>query len=174
MKRNKKFYKMFCLSVLAFTLLTYNSAIAAPTATAVKTTTTKTAPAQTTVAESYITVSPLDVVNNPAKYLNKNISFSADFVAYTSLGLDYKPAFRDGSKYIGILIKRDDVKNHTIPLSEMKIFVPRETAEKHVDLETGDKIKLSGKVFSNALGDPWVDVKTFSVLTEKKKDKIEK
>ena len=114
------------------------------------------------------------MVNNPAKYLNKNITFNADFVAFTSLGLDYKPAFRDGTKYIGILIKRDDVKNHVIPLSEMKIFLSRDMAEKHVDLETGDKIKISGTVFSTALGDPWVDIKEFNVLTQKKKEKEEK
>lgn len=169
MKQNKYLYKMLCLTALVLTLLTNNSVIAASGAT-----TTKPVQAQTTSTVTYMNVSPLDVVNNPTNYLNKNISFDADFVAYTSLGLDYKPAFRDGSKFIGILIKRDDVKHHTIPLSEMKIFVPRETAEKHVDLETGDKIKISGKVFSTALGDPWVDVKTFTVLTEKKKDKTEK
>lgn len=168
MKHNKFLYKTLCLSMLAFTLFTYNNAYAAPAATA-----TKAAPA-TTSTVTYINVSPLDVVNNPNKYLNKNITFDAEFVAYTSLGLDYKPAFKDGSKFIGILIKRDDAKNHVIPLSEMKIFVSREAAEKHVDLEAGDKIKLSGQVFSNALGDPWVDVKTFTVLTEKKKDKAEK
>ncbi len=115
------------------------------------------------------TVSPVAVVNNPDAYLNKTITFNAEFVAYSSLGLDYKPAFRDGSKYISILIKRDDVSNHTIPLSEMKIFVTREEAEKHVDLEQGDKIKITGTVFSTALGDPWVDVKTFTVLSQKNK-----
>ena len=54
---------------------------------------------------------------------------------------------------------------------EMKIFITRTEAEKYIDLETDDKIKISGKVFSNALGDPWIDVKDFAVLTEKKKDK---
>ena len=34
-----------------------------------------------------------------------------------------------------------------------------------------DKIKITGTVFSNALGDPWVDVKTFTNLTPKNKDK---
>ena len=132
-----------------------------------------TAPAQTTVtkttASAYTSVSPLDVVNTPAKYLNKNISFTGEFVAYTSLGLDYKPAFKDGTKYIGILIRRPDVTTNTIPLSEMKIFVKREVAEKNVDLEAGDKIKIEGTVFSNALGDPWIDVKTFNALTNKNK-----
>ncbi|MCD7878897.1 MAG: hypothetical protein LUG16_03065 [Candidatus Gastranaerophilales bacterium] len=122
-----------------------------------------------TYTPAYLTVSPIDVVNNSAKYLNKNITFTADFVAFTSLGLDYKPAYRNAEKYIGILIKRDDVKNNVIPLSEMKIFLTREIAEKNVDLETGDKIQISGKVFSTALGDPWVDVTTFKVLSKKEK-----
>ena len=53
----------------------------------------------------------------------------------------------------------------------MKIFVDRDTAEKNIDIEAGDKIKITGTVFSNALGDPWVDVKTFTNLTPKNKDK---
>ncbi len=119
------------------------------------------------VASAQMVVSPIDVVNCPEKYLNKNISFTANFVAFTSLGLDYKPAFRDGSKYMGMLIKRDDVKNYVVPLSEMKLFIKREEAEKFVDIEQGDKVKITGKVFSTALGDPWVDILTFENLTPK-------
>lgn len=120
-----------------------------------------------------ITVSPLSIVANPDKFLNKTVTFTGDFVAFTSLGLDYKPAFRDGTKYIGMLIKRDDVKNHVIPLSELKMFVLREEAEKHTDIEQGDKVKITGKVFSTALGDPWFDITSFEVLT-KKENKAEK
>ena len=119
------------------------------------------------VSINYIKVSPLSVVNNPVNYLNKNISFDAEFVGFSSLGLDYKPAYREPSKYISILVRRDDVKTHTVPLSEMKIFMPRTLAEKHMDLEQGDKIKISGKVFSTALGDPWVDIDDIKVLTKK-------
>jgi len=125
-------------------------------------------------AVSYLNVSPLDVVNCPSKYLNKNITFTAEFVAFTSLGLDYKPAMREASKYIGILIKRPDVADHTVPLSEMKIFVKREIAEKNIDIEAGDKIKISGKVFSNALGDPWVDASSFTMLSQKNKTEKKK
>lgn len=119
------------------------------------------------VSINYIKVSPLSVVNNPVNYLNKNISFDAEFVGFSSLGLDYKPAYREPSKYISILVRRDDIKTHTVPLSEMKIFMPRTLAEKHMDLEQGDKIKISGKVFSTALGDPWVDIDDIKVLTKK-------
>lgn len=115
-------------------------------------------------------VSPLEVVNNPSKYLNKNITFNANFVSFTTLGLDYKPAFRDSAKYIGILIQREDSKSNVIPLSEMKILVPRENMEKYADLEQGDKIKITGTVFSTALSDPWVDVTKFEVLSQKNKD----
>lgn len=127
--------------------------------------------AQSVQTPSAYVISPLEAVKNPAKYLNKTISFNAEFVSYSALGLDYKPAYRDAANYIGILIKRDDVCDHVIPLSEMKIFIKRETAEKHTDLEAGDKVKITGTVFSNALGDPWVDVKSFTVVEKKKKDK---
>ena len=119
------------------------------------------------VSINYIKVSPISVVNNPVNYLNKNISFDAEFIGFSSLGLDYKPAYREPSKYISILVRRDDVKTHMVPLSEMKIFMPRALAEKHMDLEQGDKIKISGKVFSTALGDPWVDIDDIKVLTKK-------
>ncbi len=136
------------------------------------------APAKTSSAAvttpATIAVSPVDFVNNVPKYINKNISFTAEFVAFTSLGLDYKPAFRDSAKYIGVLIKRPDVTTHTIPLSEMKIFVLRETAEKNIDIEAGDKIKIEGKVFSDALGDPWVDCSSFTMLTHKAKTEKKK
>ena len=117
----------------------------------------------------YISVSPLEIVDNPDKYLNKHVTFDAEFIAFSSLGLDYKPAFKDGTKDIGLLIKRENAGNHTIPLSEMKIFLNRDLAEKHVDLEQGDKVKISAKVFSTALSDPWLEVETFSVISQKNK-----
>lgn len=123
---------------------------------------------------SIVSVSPIAVVNSPSRYLNKEITFNAEFVSFTSLGLDYKPAFREGTKYIGVLIRRSDVNNHVIPLSEMKILVLRKDVENFVDLEQGDKIKITGKVFSNALGDPWVDVSKFEVLTKKEKKEVKK
>ena len=129
----------------------------------------KTAAVSAPVVTATSLVSPVDVVKNPDKYLNKDITFNAEFVAYTALGLDYKPAFKDSSKNIGVLIRRNDVLDHVIPLSEMKIFVCREMAEKNMDLEAGDKIKITGKVFSTALGDPWVDVKSFTVTSKKNK-----
>lgn len=148
-------YKLFCLSlaalsILGFNYFSYNSSVAADV----------TKP-----------VSPIEVVNCPSKYLNKNITFDAEFVSFSALGLDYKPAFRESTKYIGVLINRSDSVNHVIPLSEMKIFLARDMAEKNIELEAGDKIRISGTVFSTALGDPWVDVKSFTVLTKKESKK---
>lgn len=168
MKSYNKFIKLLMILTIAVGVNISINDTAYSAATAVKTApeAVKTAPASTI----YTSVNPIDVVNNPSKYLNKNIKFDAEFETYTSLGLDYKPAYKDPAKYIGILIRRNDVKQKNIPLSEMKIFLDRETAEKHPDLDSGDKIRISGKVFSTALGDPWVDVKKFEVLTVKPKD----
>ncbi len=164
-KYNKLIKLIMILSVIGgISISTAPAVYSAPTAV-------KSAPAAVKTAPAYTCVNPLDVVNTPSKYLNKNITFEAEFETYTSLGLDYKPAYKDPAKYIGILIRRNDVKTKSIPLAEMKIFVDRETAEKHPDLEAGDKIKISGTVFSTALGDPWVNVKKLEVLTTKTKEK---
>lgn len=117
----------------------------------------------------YEKVNSLDVVANPTKYLNKHITIRAKFDKFSTLGLDYKPAYRSSEKYITFLIKRDDVLNHTIPLSEMKNFLIRDEAEKYIDLKPGDDIEYSGVVFSNALGDAWVNVDKFTVINQKAK-----
>lgn len=114
-----------------------------------------------------IATTPLIIVSSPQTYLNKEVKFKATFDKFSGLGLDYKPALRTSQDYIGILIKRDDIKDHTVPLSELKMFLKRSEAEKHVDLNSGDLIEVHGKVFSNALGDPWLDVDKFIVLTPK-------
>lgn len=143
-----------------------NSVISAPVATP---------PAPTTAQNIYYEpVRALDVVANPAKYLNKRIKIKAKFDKFSTLGLDYKPAFKSSEKYITFLIKRDDVINHTIPLSEMKNFLKREDAEKYIDLAAGDDIEYYGYVFSNALGDAWVEVEKFVVLTSKPKESPKK
>ena len=110
-----------------------------------------------------ISVNSLEVVNNPQKYLNKTIIMNATFDKFSTLGLDYKPAMRSSENYIGILIKRDDVIDHTVPLSEMKMFLKRELAEKNINLEAEDKVQITGKVFSAALGDPWIDITDIKV-----------
>ncbi|MDD3237589.1 MAG: hypothetical protein PHV37_05770 [Candidatus Gastranaerophilales bacterium] len=132
------------------------------------------APVEVTATQQnqIIAVSPLEIVASPNKYLNKNVKFEATFDKFSTLGLDYKKAMRSSQNYIGMLIKRDNITDHTVPLSEMKLFMKRTDAEKYIDLESGDKVSITAKVFSSALGDPWLEINQFTVLTQKaKKDK---
>lgn len=122
------------------------------------------------ITKVYESVNPLDIVANPQKYLNKKVKIRAQFDKFSTLGLDYKPAFRSSEKYITFLIKRSDVQNHTVPLSELKNFLDRKIAEKFIDLKPGDEVEYTGIVFSNALSDAWIDVDTFTVLTPKPAD----
>ena len=124
-------------------------------------------PAAAKTSFAYEDANALSIVVNPTKYLNKHVKIKAKFDKFSTLGLDYKPAFRSSEKYITFLIKRDDVINHTVPLSEMKNFLLREEADKYVDLKPGDDIEYSGTVFSDALGDAWVNVEKFIVLNPK-------
>lgn len=124
--------------------------------------------ASTCAVANYTAVKPLDVVADPVKYLNQNITMNATFDKFSILGLDYKPALRENANYIGFLIQRDDVVDHDVPLSEMKLFLKRDYAEKFIDLETGDKIQIKGKVFAAALGDPWIDVNEIVIIQKAK------
>ena len=132
-------------------------------------------PAYTTTAPQvrYIDVNPVSVVSNPYQYLNKYIRIRAKVDKFSTLGLDYKPALRPHEKYISFMIQRPDITNHNIPLSEFKMFLTKEVAEKHIDLDSGDEILFTGKVFSTALGDPWMDVDSF-VVTKKVKNETQK
>lgn len=180
-KFNKHFW-IISLVITAFTALIigYSPIDASSTQqvkkapVAVTKTTTKTTPAATTAVKPTISASSLEIVANPEAYLNKDVKFNATFDKFSTLGLDYKPAMKSAQDYIGILIKRDDVKDHTVPLSEMKLFLKRAEAEKFIDLESGDKIEITGKVFSNALGDPWIEINKFTVLSQANKKEAKK
>ena len=115
----------------------------------------------------YEFVEPLNMVAHPNLYLNKFVTVRGKFDKFSTLGLDYSPAKRSSEDYITFLIQRDDIKDHNIPLSEMKIFLKRAVAEKYIDLNAGDEIEFSGKVFSNALGDVWMDADRFVVINTK-------
>lgn len=125
-----------------------------------------------TNAEGFVVATPLEIVANPQNYLNQNIKMKATFDKFSTLGLDYTPALRKAEDYIGILIRRDDVTDHVMPLPEMKIFLDRKTAEKYIDLESGDKIEIEGKVFSTAMGDAWVDITKLIIISSKKPIKV--
>ena len=45
----------------------------------------------------------------------------------------------------------------------------KELAEKHIDLDTGDKIEITAKEFSTALGDPWLDITDLKIIKKVKK-----
>lgn len=131
---------------------------------------TKSSVARPTQTYTYTPVKPLDLVAHPNAFVNKRVKIRAKFDKFSSLGLDYKPAMRSSQKYITFLICRDNTTN-VIPLSELKNFLKREVAEKNIDLETGDIVEYSGLVFSNALGDVWLEVEDFKVIQSKAKDK---
>lgn len=120
-------------------------------------------------SQACVLVNPLDLVARPNFYLNKTVKIKAKFDKFSTLGLDYKPAMKSSEKYISFLIQRPDVTDHNIPLSELKIFLDRTEAEKYIELNSGDVVEFTGKVFSTALGDPWVEVTNFNVISTKPK-----
>lgn len=125
---------------------------------------------QTIQTSQGIYVKPLTVVNSPNTYLNKSIIMDAKFDKFSTLGLDYKSAMKSSKDYISFLIKRDDT-SYNIPLSEMKLFLKRSTAEKFIDLKSGDEIQIKGVVFSDALGDAWIDVNELKITKKAPEEK---
>jgi hypothetical protein len=155
-----KFYryiKTYCLILVCATILTTSNIC------------TDKVTAQTVVPQQATTVVcnpnslPLEIVASPKSFLNKNVTFKARFDKFSTLGLDYKPAFKSSEEYISFLIKRDDT-NFDIPLSELKLFIKRKEAEKHIDLKSNDEIQVSGIVFSDALDDAWIDVSNLILI----------
>ncbi len=121
-----------------------------------------TTPIATSITNGHL-VSPLAVVATQSAYLNKTITMREKFDKFSTLGLDYSVAYRSQEEYISFLIKRDDTK-YNIPLSEMKLFLLRKEAEKFVELKTNDEIEITGVVFSDALGDAWIDITKLTVI----------
>ena len=122
---------------------------------------------------SELSLSPHAIVKNPKFYLNKEVKFNANFDKFATLGLDYKPAFKSSDEYISFLIKRSDTP-YDIPLSELKLFLKREEAEKFINLKLNDEIEITGTVFSDALGDAWIDVSKLVLIKKapEKKDGV--
>ena len=121
-------------------------------------------------------VKAAELIKNPQTYLNKNVKITGIFDKFVTIGLDYKPAFRDSKDYISFLIRKDEIQGHIIPMSELKILINRKTAEKQLaKIDSGDKIEIEGKIFSTALGDPWLEACKVTIISkkEKKDDKIQ-
>lgn len=131
--------------------------------------------AQTAVAPAVVNtvtsngISAHMIVAAPKSFLGQTVIINAKFDKFSTLGLDYKPAFKSSEDYISFLVKREDT-NYDIPLSEMKLFIKRDEAEKFIDLKTDDEIQITGTVFSDALGDAWIDV-TKLILIKKAPEK---
>lgn len=114
-------------------------------------------------------VDPLSLLQAPAQYMNKKVTFTGTFNRFADIGLDYKKAFRDSRDYVTFFILRPDVTDHTIPLAEMKLFFPRKKSTEVLDLETGDKIQIVGTEFSTALDEPWIDVEHIKIVEKTEK-----
>jgi hypothetical protein len=137
-----------------------------PISSALATTLTPPAKAVATLktAKKPVSVELLTLLKTPTAYLQNPVKFSGTFSSFSSLGLDYKPAFRDGKDHVLLLFFRPDaLPAHKIPLSEVKIFIQRKESEKLPDLETNDLVTIIGTPFSNALGDVWVDVNQLTI-----------
>ncbi len=136
---------------------------AAPTAT-IKSAQPATKVQQGILDTSYKEVSPLSLLDKPDGWVGEKVSFQAGFVSFSPYALDYDKAMRSSKDFIAFLIKRPDVTHHVIPMSEIKLIYPRKKSDSVMDLESGDKVLVKGKVFSSALGDPWVDVDELVLL----------
>lgn len=133
-------------------------------------------PAPEPIIENVQAVQAETLVEHPNDYLNKNVRFVANFWAYSTLALDYKPAMRKSKDYLSFLILR---QNSKVPLSELKLAMPMPKDDKDpqskllTELKEGDQLEITGKVFALALDEPWVDVlklKRLKAAADDKKD----
>ncbi len=180
-KMNKQIFRAATLTVaiMAVVVTGIRPLHAAPTAPAAKPATTKPAektaekapekaakPTPEPVIENVQSVNAEQLVDKPHDYLNKNVKFTANFFAFTSLALDYKPALRPAKTHLSFLILKD---NSHIPLSELKLAmaIPKEKDAENTllaKLKDGDQLEITGKVFNTALDEPWVDVLRLKLL----------
>lgn len=110
--------------------------------------------------ENVVNVNADDLVDKPHEYMGKNVKFTAPFFAFSTLALDYKPAYRSSKTHISLLVARPKKKT---PLSELKLamMTPKEKdpeTQLLATLKEGDTLEIIGNVFSTALDDPWVEI----------------
>ena len=55
----------------------------------------------------------------------------------------------------------------------MKLFIKRTEAEKFIDLKSNDEVQITGTVFSDALGDTWIDVTKLTLIKKTAENKTE-
>lgn len=112
------------------------------------------------ILENVQSVNIDDLVKSPSDYLGKNVKFGAKFYAFSNLALDYKPALKSSKTHLSFVVLSS--KSH-VPLSELKLamMIPKDKdpeTQLLASLKDGDQIECIGKVFSAAIGDPWVEV----------------
>lgn len=117
--------------------------------------------------------SPLLLLGHTSDWMSKPVAFEAVFNSFSPLGLDYKPVNRESKNYLSLLVLRPDVVGHDIPLSELKLMLPRKKVNDVMELEAGDTILVQGKIFSAALGDPWLDVDHVTILKKTPNSKLD-
>lgn len=103
------------------------------------------------------------LVARPEEWIGKEVCFKGTFSSFSVLALDYPPALRERKKYVSLTLFRPNTK---IPLGELKLAMKIEDAQKHELLPKvaeGDFVKIKGKVFSAALGEPWIDISQIQV-----------
>gem|GEM_PF-3600537 len=108
-----------------------------------------------------------DLMAQPASYKGRRVAIEGEFYAFSTLPLDYKDAMRSSKDYVGIVLARPD---HTkIPLVELKIAVPIKMFKDDEYLsgvEHGDIVRVEGKVFAVALGEPWLEAAELKIKSK--------
>jgi hypothetical protein len=109
-------------------------------------------------------ISLKELVSEPEKWLNKEICIDGVFSSFSALALDYPPAMRERRKYVSLTLFRS---NTQIPLGELKLAMSLDTAQHHealTKIAENDLVKIKGKVFSVALGEPWMDINQIQIV----------
>ncbi len=112
-----------------------------------------------------------ELLASPATHKGHRVALEGEFYAFSTLPLDYKDAMRSSKDYVGIVLARPD--HPKIPLVELKIAVPIKMFKDDEVLsavEHGDIVRVEGKVFAVALGEPWLDVTELKIKTKLLKD----
>jgi len=106
------------------------------------------------------------LILNPEDWVNKEVCFEGNFASFSNIALEYDLAYRSKKEYISLLLLRPGTK---IPLSELKLTIKISKAReqgKIQEIEQGDKLLIKGKVFSSALGEPWIDISEIEILNK--------
>jgi hypothetical protein len=105
-----------------------------------------------------------ELVIDPTAWVGKDICFEGRFSSFSTLALDYPPAMRSRTEYISITLQRPGTD---IPLGEVKLAMDLEDVQNHAELskaKTGDPLRMRGKVFSDALAEPWIELDQVQVF----------